>query len=697
MKKRKVLTALIMAVTLVFTGTGSVMAAKTVKTGEDLQEKDGKTKEDLQEKEESGSKPATDITAEKNKEWYDILDFDDTQEAEFAKKGLIDAPEELDMKDKDGLTIWSQKAYDFLDDYDEAPDSANPSLWENTKNNHAYGLFEVTDGIYQVRGYDMANVTFIEGDTGWIIFDTGMGKEVAQAARELVEKNLGERPVKAVLISHPHVDHFGGIRAFVSEDELADSSLSLKQQVKSGDIPIIVPEGFTEHAVEENLYAGTAMSRRSKYQYGVFLDKGPTGALAMGIGLGQSRGTLGFITPTYEVKKTGEKITIDGVDIEFQLTPGTEAPAEMNAYFPQKKALWVAENCTGTLHNLYTLRGAEVRDGNDWARYIMEAYALYGDDVEVTFQSHNWPHWGNDVVKEYLINTAAVYKYINDETLSMLNMGYTSTEIANTIKLPEKLAKNWYTRQYYGTVAHDSKAVYQKYMGWYDANPINLAKLTPEETAKKWVQYLELGGVDEAMEKAHEEYDKGEYQWVAEFTNTLVFADPDNKEARELCADSLEQLGYQTESGTWRNCYLTAAAELRGGNLSVKDGPRTFGSDLMSHLTPEMTFDYMAILLDKEEIEDEDYCVEFNITDTDETYTLWVRYGSLLYAKAPTDDADVVISCTQKALLTLISGESDRFKDIADIEGDTKEFDDLLANLDRFAGGSNGDFNIIEP
>ncbi len=695
-KKKALLAALIMAVSFVYAGAGSTMSAAQAEKGSGLKTETSE-KSDIEEDTKSLNKPATKFTAEKNREMYDILDFKDTQESDFATKGLIDAPEELEIKDEQGRVVWSQKAYDFLDEYDEAPDSANPSLWQNTKNNHAYGLFEVTDGIYQVRGYDMANITFIEGDTGWIIFDTSMGQQVAQAAKELVDKNFGEKPVKAVLVSHPHVDHFGGIRAFVSEEDLADSSLSLKAQVKSGKIPVIVPEGFTEHAVEENLYAGTAMSRRSKYQYGVLLDKSPTGALAIGIGQGQSRGTLTFVLPTYEVKETGEKITIDGVDIEFQMTPGTEAPAEMNAYFPQKKALWLAENCTGTLHNLYTLRGAEVRDGNDWAKYIMEAYALYGDEAEVTFQSHNWPHWGKDVIKDYLINTAAVYKYINDETLTMINMGYTSTEIANTIKLPEKLAKNWYTRQYYGTVAHDSKAVYQKYMGWYDANPINLAKLTPEESAKKWVEYLELGGVDEALKKAKEEYEKGEYQWVAELTNTMVFADPDNKEARELCADALEQLGYQAESGTWRNCYLTAALELRDGNQSGKLYANAFADDLMANLTPEMTFDYMGILLDKEKIADEDFAVRFNISDTGESYTLYVRYGTLLYCDTITDDADVTVECGKKALLALISGNSDKFKDVAKIEGDTDSFDDLLENLDRFAGGSSGDFNIIEP
>lgn len=692
MKKREVFATSILVATLVLGGCAG--AGTGAGAGNAAGSSSGKLETN------SDRKEATEITKEANEAWYDKLDFDELTEAENATKGLIDAPEELELvSEEDGHVLWSQKAYSFLDGQDKAPASANPSLWENVKYNHSYGLFKVKDGIYQVRGYDMANITFIEGDTGWIIFDTSMGQEVAEAAKKLVDKNLGERPIKAVLISHPHVDHFGGVRAFVTEENLADPSLPIEEQVASGKIPVIVPKDFTEHAVEENLDAGTAMSRRSQYQYGIHLDKSETGALSIGIGLGQSRGSITFVVPTYEITKTGEKVTIDGVDIEFQMTPGTEAPAEMNAYFPQKKALWLAENCTGTLHNLYTLRGAEVRDGNAWAEYIMEAVTLYGDDIDVVFQSHNWPHWGQEEIRDYMINTAAVYKFINDETLSLINQGYTSTEIAEKLELPEKLAKNWYTRQYYGTVAHDSKAVYQKYMGWYDANPINLAKLTPEETGKKWAEYLELGGMDEAMQKAKEEFDNGEYQWVAEFTNMLVFADPENKEARELCADALEQLGYQAESGTWRNCYLTAALELREGNQTGNlPGDDNFASDLMANLTPEMAFDYMGILLNKEDIADDDYTILFEFTDTNEVYTLYVRNGALLHAKGGEGkDADVTVKCPEKLMLLLIAGEGDDFKGKADISGDSEKMDALIENLNQFAGGSRGDFNIIEP
>lgn len=644
-------------------------------------------------------KPATKITAAANKEWYNTLDFSDKSERENALKGLIDSPESLAITGDNGRIVWSQDAFAFVEDADHAPDTVNPSLWENVINNHAYGLFQVTDGIYQVRGYDMANITFIEGNSGWIIFDTGMGREVAQAAKELAEKNLGKRPVKAVLISHPHVDHFGGIRAFVQEDERADASLPIAEQLASGKIPIIVPAGYAKHAIAENVYAGTAMCRRANYQYGVMLQKDATGALSIGIGMGQSRGELTYMMPTWEITETGQTINIDGVEIEFQLTPGTEAPAEMNAYFPQKEALWLAENCTCSLHNLYTLRGAEIRDGNAWAEYIMEAVSRYGSRTEVAFQSHNWPHWGKAIVNDYMINTAAVYKYINDETLALLNQGYTSTEIADMLSLPDALAKNWYTRQYYGTVAHDAKAVYQKYMGWYDANPINLNKLSPVESAKKWVEYLNAGGMEKAMQKAKEEFDKGEYQWVAEFTNLLVFADPNNQEARYLCADALEQLGYQAESGTWRNCYLSAALELRKGNQAGNlPGNGTFAADLVSNLTPEMTFDYMGILLDKKAMADKSFTVAFKLNDMSEDFTLYVRYGALLYTKGTLGSTpDVTVTCPRKALLFLASGWVENFMKVSDVKGDTDAFMLLTKALTNIGSGSRGSFNIIEP
>lgn len=642
------------------------------------------------------TKTATEYTVEVNSAIYSVLDFDDKTEYEYATRGLIDAPEELELKDADGNVIWSQKAYSFVDNYTECPDTVNPSLWENTKNNHAYGLFEVCENIYQIRGYDMANLTLIRGDSGWIVFDPLMSVECTQAAMQLVEKNLGKLPVKAIVISHPHVDHFGGIAGVISAEQAADSTLTLDEQLSSGLIPIIVPEHFTEHAVSENVYAGKAMGRRASYQYGVFLDESETGTLAMGIGMGQSTGRVSFVTPTYEIKATGEVYTIDGVQMEFQMTPGTEAPAEMNIWLPESKALWVAENCTATLHNLYTLRGAQVRDGDDWSKYITQAISLYGDEAELTFQSHNWPHWGNDVVNDYLADTAAVYKFINDQTLTYINQGYTSDEISNMIELPDELAKNWYTRQYYGTVAHNSKAVYQKYMGWYDANPVNLNPLEPSESAKKWVEYL--GDTDEVLRKAKADFDKGEYQWVAEVTNVLVFADPENVAARLLCADALEQLGYQSESGTWRNAYLSAAYELRNGNAAnITPNAKTDGS-ILRNMTAEMVFDYMGILLDKEALSNEDFIINFVFADTQEKMMLHFNNGALLqYANTNSDDADLTITCPKAALALIIQKDMDRIKASMKLEGDASKLELIVDNLNQFDNAASADFNIIEP
>ena len=653
-------------------------------------EKNGKT--DLNKE----PKPASNYTAQMNSAVYSLLDFDDKQESEFAVRGLIDAPETLELTDEEGKVIWSQAAYSFLDDYEQAPDTVNPSLWENTKNNHAYGLFEVCDGIYQVRGYDMANLTVIKGNTGWIVFDPLMSEECTRAAMQLIEKNLGSYPIKAVIISHPHVDHFGGILGVMSAEERADADLPLEKQISGGKIPIIVPEGFAEHAIAENVYAGKAMGRRANYQYGVLLEPGVTGKLAQGIGMGQSVGTVSYLAPTYEIKKTGEVITVDGIEMEFQMTPGTEAPAEMNTWFPKFNALWVAENCTGTLHNLYTLRGAQVRDGAAWASYITEAIARYGKSAEITFQSHNWPHWGNDVINNYMVNTAAVYKFINDQTLTYINQGYTSDEISNMIKLPDKLAKVWYTRQYYGTVAHNSKAVYQKYMGWYDANPVNLNPLAPSDSAKKWVEYL--GDVDRVLRMAKKDYEAGEYQWVAEVTNTIVFADPKNEDARLLCADALEQLGYQAESGPWRNAYLTAALELRSGNSSQAAKTAKNTGAMVREMTAPMMFDYMGILLDKQALADYDFTVNVSLPDVSQQYMLQIKNGVVLvYKDTLSDKADVSVTCPKNALFYIITNDQENMAKTLKVEGNANLVALLAENMNQVPVSGPSAFNIIEP
>ena len=622
------------------------------------------------------TKEATDYTKKENEQVYALLDFEDKQEMEFAQRGLIAAPDKLEITDEEGEVVWSQAAYGFLES--DAPDTANPSLWRNAQLNHLYGLFEVTDGIYQVRGYDMTNITFIESNTGWIVFDPLMSVECSKAALALVNENLGERPVKGIIISHPHVDHYGGIKGIISEEEAAD-------------IPIIVPEGFQEHAVSENVYAGNAMGRRAGYQYGTILESGETGSLAIGIGMGQSRGNVSYIMPNDTITKTGETRTIDGIEMEFQMTPGTEAAAEMNTWFPQKKALWLAENCTGTLHNLYTLRGAQVRDGNAWAEYIMEAVTRYGADADVVFQSHNWPHWGNRFINEYMKNTAAIYKFINDQTLMYINQGYTSDEISNMITLPEALEKNWYTRQYYGTVAHDSKAVYQKYMGWYDANPVNLDPLTPSDSAKKYVEYM--GDTEQIIKKARADFDKGEYQWVAEITNVLVYADPGNKQARYLCADALEQLAYQAESGTWRNAYLSGARELRSGTTDDPSKRAKSSADLQKNMTPEMMFDQMGILLDANAAQELNLKINFNITDVG-TYLVTLNSGILLYQEGIQDDsADATLTLTRNAMFSILTRNVEQQSQSIEIKGDQ----DILKKLTEHMVDYEFFFNIVEP
>lgn len=643
----------------------------------------------------TNEKDATEYTLQINSAVYSLLDFADTSEYENATRGLIDAPDVLELKDAEGNVVWSQEAYSFLADYEKAPDTVNPSLWENTRNNHAYGLFEVCEGIYQVRGYDMSNLTIVKGDTGWILFDPLMSVECSQAAMQLIEKNLGSYPVKAVIISHPHADHFGGILGIMTAEDAADSGLSIQEQLASGKIPIIVPEGFAEHAIAENVYAGKAMTRRANYQYGVLLKPGVTGTLAQGIGMGQSTGTVSYLAPTYEITTTGETLIIDGVEMEFQMTPGTEAPAEMNTWFPQFKALWMAENCTGTLHNLYTLRGAQVRDGAAWAGYITEAITRYGDKAEVVFQSHNWPHWGNAVLNDYLVNTAAVYKFINDQTLTYINQGYTSNEISNMIELPEALEKVWYTRQYYGTVAHNSKAVYQKYMGWYDANPANLNPLAPSESAKKWMEYL--GNVDEVLRMAKADFDNGEYQWVAEVTNTIVYADPTNEAARLLCADAMEQLGYQAESGPWRNAYLTAALELRHGNQAMNASQTKGGMNILKEMTPEMIFDYMAILMDKQALSDQNFTMNVTLIDVGEQYALHVKNGVLLvYENTLKKDADVSITCPKNALFYVLTNNAEGMAAVP-VQGDASLLTLMMESMNQFQLAGINPFNIIEP
>lgn len=636
-------------------------------------------------------KPATTITKQINEDVYQVLDFDDTQEEEFAKKGFITAPDSLQITDDDGNVVWNMDNYDFVRDAD-SPDSANPSLWRNTKSNANYGLFQVSDDIYQVRGYDLSNMTFVRTDNGWIIMDCLASSDTAKAALELFKSEMGDIHIVAVIISHAHIDHYGGIQGVLTQDELADPSLSLDEQIASGKTAIIVPDGFENAVMSENVFVGTAMKRRSLYQYGSVIQPGEQGRLSVGIGLAVSQGEVGYLSPTFNVTEEVFETTIDGVKIIFQLTPDTESPAEMNTYFPDKKALWLAENCTASMHNIYTLRGAEVRDANSWARYITEAQSLFGKDAEVVFQSHNWPHWGNDVIQEYMTNTAAVYKFMHDQTLLYINQGYTSTEIANMIELPEALNKVWYTRQYYGTLKHNVKAIYQKYMGWYDANPVHLDELEPTEYAKKLVEYL--GDADKVLEMAKSDYEKGEYQWVAQITNTLVYADPENEQAKYLCADALEQLGYQAESGAWRNAYLVAASELRNGTDMYPPSAVTGSGSTAQQMDMQTTLDYMGIMLDSTKLADKSFTINLQVAN-DQNYLLKVHHGVLLYYPDEQDEnADITITTKKAGILAIAACNEDGIsKLIESVEGDQKLYKAFCESMTPLILY----FNIIEP
>ena len=629
---------------------------------------------------------ATTITAEANAERYEKLDFSDRREFANAERGWLDNAEGRIIDGDDNRSAWDLQSYGDLNR--DAPDTVNPSLWRNTQLNAKAGLFEVCDGIYQVRGFDMANTTFIRTDHGWIVFDVLMCKENMKAAKELMENRFGPLDIKAVLYSHSHVDHFGGVEGVITREQVADAKLSLKKQLASGKTLVLAPAGFLKHAISENVYAGIAMARRAQFQYGTVLDKGEKGALSVGIGMGQSTGTVGLIAPTYEIGEDVPKLTIDGLEIEFQLTPGTEAPAEMNAYFPKYRALWMAENCTGTLHNLYTLRGAEVRDANDWAKYIIEADQRFCDKTDVVFQSHNWPHWGEEI-HDYLLNTAAIYKFIHDQTLHYMNQGYTSTEVAAMLTLPEKLEKVWYTRPYYGTLAHNAKAVYQKYLGWYDANPVNLNPLPPSDTAKKLVEYL--GSTDAVLRKARKDFEKGDYQWVAQITKELVFADPSNQKARNLCADALEQLGYQAESGAWRNAYLMGAAELRKGNLSGLARTANGLGSAMKEMTVDMLLDYISILTDANAAQNDDVTLNLIVTDVNEKFYVTRKNGILLsYSGENRPDAQATVTCKRLQLLALMQGQQ---AGQVQVSGDATALKRLLAYASKF----EKTFNVIEP
>ncbi len=565
----------------------------------------------------------------------DRRDFDEHQ------RGFIAAPAYRRIESETGDTVWDIGQYDFLltgEDYD----SIHPSLQRQATLNMNYGLYEVVPGkIYQVRGFDLSNMTLIKGDTGWIIFDVLLVKETAAAALAFANEQLGERPVVAVIYSHSHADHFGGIRGVVDEAD-----------VVSGKVRIIAPRGFMENAIAENIYAGNAMTRRASYQYGRVLPVSPFGQIDSAIGKATANGTLGLIAPTQTIERDFEDHTIDGVRMVFQNTPGTEAPAEMNTWFPDFKAFWAAENITATIHNIYTLRGALVRDALAWSKGINEALYRFGIDADVMFASHNWPRWGNERITEVMRAQRDAYANLNNQVLHLANQGVTINEIHNEYVVPKSLQDQWAARQYHGSEFHNSRAVLNRYLGYWDGNPATLAPLSPADAAPLYVEMM--GGAEPILEKARELFDGGHYQHAMEIVNKLVYAEPDNTDARFLLADIFEQLGYQYESTSMRNAFLSAAKELRVGVQEVS-GLESAGPDAMRALTTSQWWDAVAIRVDSAKADGINFKLNFVTPDTGEQLVVEMSNGTLTNIVGYTaSDADATLTINRVDLIPVM-------------------------------------------
>jgi alkyl sulfatase BDS1-like metallo-beta-lactamase superfamily hydrolase len=630
------------------------------------------------------SKPATNITKAANDAALQSLPFDEHEDFENARRGLIAQPRTLTVSDANGKVVWDLEQFKTYIRFGlPAPDTVNPSLWRHAQLNMFHGLFRVTDRIYQVRGYDLSNITFVEGDSGWIVFDPLISTETAKAAFALVTEHLGVRPIVAVVYSHSHIDHFGGVAGLVDEAD-----------VKAGKVRILAPENFLEHAIRENVIAGNAMARRSTFMYGSFLPRNPQGAVNAGLGQAVSTGTMTLIAPTETITKTGEAIVIDGVRMIFQLTPDTEAPVEMNTYFPQLKAMWIADNTTNTLHNLYTLRGAPVRDAVKWSKFINETIDLYGKEIEVKFQGHHWPLWGNAEIIDYLKKQRDLYKYIHDQSVRLMNEGLTAAEIAEVLDVPAELARVWANRGYYGTLKHNARAVYQFYMGWYDGNPANLDPLPPEAAAKKYVAYM--GGAQTILEKARKDFDHGDYRWVSEVLKHLVFAEPHNRDAKYLLADAFEQLGYQAESGSWRSAYLQGAHELRNGN-SQGEGADQAHARLVKAMSPEQLFDVLAVQLNAQRATGKKLALLVNFTDLKQQYALTVENGVLNYERTSGEQGDAKLTLAKTTLDRIQLGQTSDTRAFLSgemhVEGRRAAFREFFDLFDR----DPLRFNIVTP
>ena len=602
------------------------------------------------------------------------LPFDDA-DFDRAARGLLATHPTGTIETPFGV-VWDTNRWSFIEQGSLNPDTVHPSLWRQAQLNNIHGLFEVAPGVWQARGYDISNITFVQGDTGWIVIDPLTAEPCARTCLELANAHLGERPVVAVIYTHSHTDHFGGVLGVTTQAD-----------VDAGRCRIIAPQHFLRETIGENVIAGYAMVRRAMYQFGPLLPQGPRQQVDAGLGKGIPFWPPGLIAPTEEVCETGAELVVDGVRIVFQITPETEAPAEMNFFFPDHGWLCTAENCTHNMHNLVPIRGALIRDSLKWSKYIGEIIELWGPQVTLSFASHHWPRWGNDDVLGYLRLQRDLYRWVHDQTMRFANHGHNATEIAEMLTLPPEFREHAHLAGYYGHLAHNIKAVFQRYLSWYDGNPANLWKLPPVQAGERYVQAM--GGADALLAAARRSFDEGDYRWVAELLNHLVFADPSNTSARELQADTFEQLGYQSESATFRNAYLTGAQELRNGTLPSRPARRTGYQDAM---TVEQMFDTLAVRLKAEEVGGLSVLLNFTFTDVDEDWVLGLSNRALHTVAGRHDDAAALtMRLTRSQLLAVIDGEGS----FADVEhwGDLAAADAIFGHIDVFMSM----FPLVEP
>lgn len=649
---------------------------------------------------ETSGKAATAATRAANKAAVQDLDFNDRQDYADAQRGFMaPLPDNGRILDKNGRETWNLRKYAFLAPAmsrdmppsrimpTPAPDTVHPSLWRQSQLVLRDGLYKVTERIYQVRNADLSNMTVIEGDTGLIVVDPLISAENAAAALDLYYTHRPRKPVKTVIYSHSHVDHYGGVPGVTTEED-----------VKSGAVRVIAPEGFLRAAMSENVLAGTAMGRRAQYMYGELLPPSPTGHVGAGLGLKNSGGSTGLIPPTRTIAQSGERLELDGLTFVFLLAPNTEAPAEMHWYIPELKALTAAENCTHTMHNLYTLRGAKTRDPLSWCRALDETLALWGNEAEVLYGMHHWPVWGNERVRRTLALTSDLYRYINDQTLHAANQGQTMLEIAENLRLPPELARIFGLRGYYGSLNHNVKAVYNFYLGWFDGNPAHLHALPPRAAARKYVEYM--GGAEAVLRRARKDFAQGEYRWVAQVLDHVIFADPGNITARELAADALEQLGYQAESGPWRNFYLSGARDLRGLPPARDENAAQKSNSQSRAMTPDLYFGYLGVRLNAQQAQGRRLALRVKLSDPKQVWDL--RLGnSVLHARLNADDPDAAsapeatLTAAMPTVMALFEGRLSVAEAAKQglIEGDSQTVAELLGLLDRFTP----DFPLVLP